>query len=61
MLVLRLIHPGKSCQFSLDIGNQVDVAYDQDLEGLLAVIGYDGEHEVVIGVEKLLIEKSGRV
>lgn len=45
----------------LDVGNQVDVAHDWNLENLLAAISHNSKHEVVIGVEKPLIEEGGRI
>lgn len=42
----------------LDVGHQVDIAYDQDLKGLLALVGDTGEHKAVIGIKQLLIKEG---
>lgn len=34
----------------LDIGNQVDVAYNRDLEGFLAAIYNDSKHKTMVRV-----------
>lgn len=47
--------------FALAIGHQVDVSYNWDLEGLLAVVCYDNKHEVIIRVGTPLIEKRGSI
>lgn len=41
---------------SLDVGNQVDVVHNKNLEALLTVIGNDDEHEAIVRVQELLIE-----
>lgn len=53
--------PEDVVNFLLDIGDQIDVVYNRDLEDLLAVMNHDSEHKAVIGVEKLLIEEEDRV
>lgn len=47
--------------FALDIGDQVELAHDWDLEYLLAAMGHNSKYKAVIGVKKPLIEKKGCV
>ena len=41
----------------LDVGYQIYVAHDRDLEDFLSTMNNDGEHEAVVRVQALLIEK----
>lgn len=46
---------------TLDVSDQIDVAYDQDLESFLAAIRDHSKYEAMIRVEKPLIEEESGV
>lgn len=43
--------------FALDIGQQVDIAYDEDIKGFLVLVGDNSEYKPVIRMKQLLIKK----
>lgn len=43
--------------FVLDVYHYIDVSHYRDLKGFLAIVYYDHEHEIMIEVQVLLIEK----
>lgn len=43
---------------TLDVGHQVDIAHDQDLKSLLALVGDTGEYKAVIGIKQSLIKEG---
>lgn len=47
--------------FILIVSNQVDIANNWDLEGLLVVMGDNNKYKTVIRMKTLLIEKGGNV
>lgn len=46
---------------ALEVGYQVDISYDRNLEGFLTMVCDDGKYETMITVEKPLIEERGDI
>ena len=47
--------------FLLDVGYQIDISHDQNLEDFLAAIGDNSKHKAVVWMKEPLIEKGSGI
>lgn len=43
---------------TLDISHQVDIAYNQNLKSLLALVNNNDKHKAIIVIKQLLVKKN---